>query len=608
MENNIDKPEGTENSSTDTNIVSSKDDKDIGFINKFINLIVFLCLVFISALGCNYAVLRITHIDYLQKGIDDVAPGFNQVIDNAERAWQRSKLVSVSEDKFIELFKEICPELLTMYGTPLSDVYEDVLAQYEGEKINEEFIRTLLEDFKKKDVAYDGNAFYRMDNKKDKHAPKKPIDTEVLKKDTVSVKFYLDNYEFYSKRIFRTLTKQSKVKFTLKTDEERRYIFQALSSMSQKEFFSIVSNNTAPNPKKRVKKGDQWNIPASQLRDISRIFEIEKQFKDHLGKKRNVTVSVDLRKYSTISADISVLPDGTLMTDKYGPLQVRRDKFFVQRVSGRFKEQGSTWKYWEGSNLIFHGRKGNCVFNKFGSCEKTESVQIFDRNNQTILQMTLTEGSISLISKSGEVFRKITYWSVEDSIGNKIEDQKDLGVKFQKQVLVQGKKIMVQPDLDAYVDTGPLMQRLVHDIEAPYNNENDRARARLAFVQSFQYIAGTVLGTAKTPKDSLISLEGDCEDASIFTVSLAVTAGDKAGFLYFNHKNKDMPGHAAPTIAESSCCSGKGITYGNETWLYSEATGERWRIGQYPGYNKQGLKPRIFQPHGKPPINFQAQM
>jgi len=107
--------------------------------------------------------------------------------------------IKVSKRKFKKLYKEILPERLVAdgQGTPLDQLYQDLLEQYDGELIDEEFVRQLLLDMKDEALVHDGHHYYRMDGGNG-HQPSAPIDPTVLEKQTISVAFYLNNFAFYS--------------------------------------------------------------------------------------------------------------------------------------------------------------------------------------------------------------------------------------------------------------------------------------------------------------------------------------------------------------------------------------------------------------------------
>jgi|GEM_PF-4804617 len=528
--------------------------------------------------------------------------GVDRVVRSVKQ-WQRQRqLVKVSQKRFEELFREICPELLVIPGVPWKKVYADLLHQFDRQLIDEAFVRELLGQLKKRTTTYDGQNFYGFKDPSGKSSePDKPIDPSVVAREKISVKFYLDNAEFYSSRIFRILTKQNKVKFAGEITE-KGYSFEALQSMTQREFFTICADGKTDKPNARIRKGDRWWIPEKQLRQISRILSIAHRFRDHRGQQRQVTAHLDLKQYTTGFPTINLLPDGTVLSDGKSILQVGRKKLTVREVEGKLVEKGAVSQYVLKGKVLFEWRGRECNYNSYGPCSLTEEGSVFveESTGRDILDVVVDRGSYSMETSAGKLFRKITPGRVEDSAGRVITNADDLGIKFQQQVLIGGRKMSAYPDLSAFVEVNPFTRKLAGDVAAPYSNRCERAQALLAFTQSFPYKEFMIPGGVKTPKDSYLSQEMDCEDASVKLVSLWTAAGFKAGFLWLRPKRGDK-GHAAPLLAESSGCSGDGIPYGGQTWLYAEATGRGWRVGQYPGYNRKYWK-HLFQPYGKVPV------
>lgn len=547
------------------------------------------------------------HLGKRECVLDQATQAF-QKVTQAYQKWNKNRhLVKVDQDRFEELWREICPELLTVNGVPWEKVYNDMLRQFDGRLIDEAFVRSLLEQLKnKKDgVTYDGEAFYGFKDPSGKSSePTKPIDPGVIAREKISVKFYLDNAEFYSDSIFRILTKQHKVRFVGEITEEG-YLFEALRNMTQQEFFTICSDGKAPDPKKLVEKGARWTIPAKQLRQVSRILSVDHTFTDHRGQRRQVTAHLDLKKYTTGSPVINILPDGTVLTDGKHILRVGENQLSVTEVAGRYVKRGEGGQYVLGGKVVFEWRGGECSYNKYGPCSNTTLGQAYpeESTGRDILEVVVNKGTISMNSPDGDRHRVISYNQVTDGEGKVITHADDIGVKFQQQVLRGGKKLTAYPDLDAFVETSPFIRKLAGDIIAPYRSRCGKAKAILAFVQSFPYKEFMIPGAVKSPKDSYLSQEMDCEDASVKAISLWKAAGFKAGFLRLRPKRGKI-GHAAPMINESSGCSGEGIQYGGETWLFAEATGKRrWRIGQDMGY-KVKFWFHLFQPSGGLPVSF----
>lgn len=561
--------------------------------------------VILSALAINYVVLRATGQDYLSSAEGWIAGKAGALSAGIKKTFQSDPNVKISEKEFEELFRAICPELLTRYGIPLSQAYADILRQYEGKVIDEAMMRALLEDWKAKRVSYDGKAFYHMDGKADDgKVPNKPIDPENLRKDTVPIQFFLDNEVFYSNRIFEILTGQKSVKFAHQV-KEGMYVFEAQRDMTQAEFFRVVAKTASPKPTEAVKRGDRWNFPADSLREISRVFEVKKSFTDHLGNKRTVNVFLDLSNYMNIDSKITSLPDGTVVASDKGALNVSTDKLVVQRVDGRHVTYGDGWGYEEDGKMLFRAINDACSYTAYGTCANMTEVSIYKETAEAtgvvrdIFRAEVDQGTTSLTEADGTKFRVIDGASVKDAAGSIITDVNDIGVKVQQAIYHSHAKMTVRHNLEAYLDTSPFMKKLAEDIVAPYSSKNERAQAVLDFVHSFTYKPGMIISYAKGPKEYLLSLEGDCKDATILTGSLWASAGIPFGFGYFSNINPSEAGHVAPYLSRSACCSGQ--PKGN--WLYAEATGTNWRIGQDPDYSRNGLVLRVFQPHGKPPMN-----
>jgi len=515
-----------------------------------------------------------------------------EITDNSTR----ESLVKISEEEFIILFKEICPELLTERGTPISEAYRLMLAQFAGQEIDKNFVKELLGQLKTHSTVFDGKGFYgfHYEGVKD---PTEPMNISELKKDTISVKFYLENLEFYCLNIFQKLTKQRKVKFARVIDEQNRFLFEAEEDMPLGEFLSICSDGKTDNPNSIIRKGEQYLVPASQLRHIPSIFEFEHTWKDHLGIARNITIALDISTYRSISSYISRLKDGTILKDDSGKLlRIHKDTLTVQRVNGIYKPTAYGGQYIENGKIIYESKNRRVIYNKFGDPEKTLNAKIYERNDQTILYMKIDQGSISFINSDNKTYRKIECGKVMDGKGNIILDKNDIAHKW----LRLEKIVIKRPNLDTYTDTSPMMTRIAKIICSWYNSDQNKKNGLLKFVQSFPYTPTMAEGQAKTPKDALLSKEMDCEDASIISVSLFASAGFYAGFIYFKNRYEEKPGHGAPTVVGK----GAGIKYGNENFAFAEATNPQWKVGEKPRYENKDLIFLFFQPHGKNPVTF----
>jgi hypothetical protein len=561
---------------------------------------------FAAFLAANYLILRVSGHDPLQMTATWITAQTETVRAAVHERQVRNDRIKVDADQFAQLFQEICPELLARYGIPLSQVYADLLRQYDGQTIDESFIRQMLQDWKGRHLSYDGKSFYRMDGKGQPGKIATPIDPALLKKDTVPIKFFLQNEKFYSRHIFEILTHQKDVGFAHHVNEKGEFVFEARRDMTQAEFLKVMSTSAAPQPDQLIRRGARWNIPEDSLREIPRVFEVQKTFTDHRGTKRTVTVYLDLSTYQNVSSFITTLPDGTLLANDTGPLKAGEDITYVTRIDGALTNDGDSWSYEEGGKTLFRVVDGACTFSSYGPCADMSDAEVWyeAKTDKHVFSVTIHSHTTSIGEPDGTKYRVISATEVKDGAGKLVTDPNDIGAKVQRVAYRHQGMLSSVPNLDAYVDTGPFMQKLAHDIGATYASTDDKAQAMLAFVHSFRYSPGMILSYAKGPKEYLLSLEGDCKDASIFAASLWLSAGFSAAFDYLNATEAGKAGHAAPLINKASCCSGAGITQGTTTWLYGEATGKDWLIGQDPNYRERGLVEVTLQPHGKPPVLF----
>lgn len=358
----------------------------------------------------------------------------------------------VDEDHFIALARE---EGLDARKGTLRGMYRVVEQNDPATLASDAFVRQLFDDLKDKRLLYDGQQFFVFAGKHlDKSDPVAwapsnwTTDHALHASDkTVPLKFFLDNWEFYSRRIFMQLTHQADVDFAFDVDAQGRYGFRVVNPVPAKELFAIASREPSPDPDELDPAGSRWWVPPDDLRELPRVYEVDHDFVDHLGTKRTVHIRVDL-------------------ANSYVP--------------------------------------------------QSPAIRL---------------------------------------INGYTEDFKDFAI----------------------VDDG--MKALARDITAPYANRDDKARAILAFTQSYRYQTDRIEGT-KSAQAFLVSEEGDCEDSSTLTVTLWEAAGFDAAFLEFDNRTRGTPGHVMAAIDETSCCrGGAGFEVDGHTWLFGEGTSPGWHIG-----------------------------
>jgi len=114
------------------------------------------------------------------------------------------------------------------------------------------------------------------------------------------------------------------------------------------------------------------------------------------------------------------------------------------------------------------------------------------------------------------------------------------------------------------LENDPFTNDLARVITEGFRTKREKMQAILDFVHSQNYVPDAYGEAPRTPRVTLISKGGDCEDSSILVVSLARAVGIDCIFAYF-----DM--HAAPVcdIGES----GTAFTWGDKKYEWCETTG-----------------------------------
>ncbi len=118
----------------------------------------------------------------------------------------------------------------------------------------------------------------------------------------------------------------------------------------------------------------------------------------------------------------------------------------------------------------------------------------------------------------------------------------------------------------------------------------DQVSFVLAFVQSLPYTSDNVTSGydeyPRFPIETLVDEGGDCEDTSILLATLTILLG--YGTVYIN-----PPNHYAVGILGDNI-QGSYWTYNNQSYYYSETTGNGFKIGQIPDEFK-GQSAHIFE-------------
>lgn len=124
---------------------------------------------------------------------------------------------------------------------------------------------------------------------------------------------------------------------------------------------------------------------------------------------------------------------------------------------------------------------------------------------------------------------------------------------------------VIVKNLGYYVlDNDPLAKELAEIITEGFSTKREKMQAILDFVHSNNYVPDAYGEAPRTPRVTLISKGGDCEDSTILVVALARAVGIDCVFAYFD-------GHAAPVcdIGEE----GTAFTWGNGKYEWCETTG-----------------------------------
>lgn len=125
----------------------------------------------------------------------------------------------------------------------------------------------------------------------------------------------------------------------------------------------------------------------------------------------------------------------------------------------------------------------------------------------------------------------------------------------------------------------------------------------IAFVQSLEYrLDADSTGYDEYPKyplETLVDMNGDCEDSSILLASLLREMGYGAVLL-------NPPGHMAVGVKGSDTIPGTYYLVDGIRYYYVETTGPNWSIGKLPEQYK-GEKVLVLQLDPKPLISFTFQ-
>jgi len=108
-------------------------------------------------------------------------------------------------------------------------------------------------------------------------------------------------------------------------------------------------------------------------------------------------------------------------------------------------------------------------------------------------------------------------------------------------------------------------------------SESEKTQLAVDFVQSLPYIKDSIgTGYDEYPKfieETLVELEGDCEDSTILLGSILGTMGLDVVFVTF-------PGHVG--VGVNGDYSGSYISYEDSEYYYIETTGRGWSVGDFP--------------------------
>ncbi len=123
----------------------------------------------------------------------------------------------------------------------------------------------------------------------------------------------------------------------------------------------------------------------------------------------------------------------------------------------------------------------------------------------------------------------------------------------------------ITSNLGWYVlDNDPFVNKLAIMITERFRTKRQKMQAILDFAHSYDYVPDTYGEAPRSPRVSLISKGGDCEDSSILVAALANGIGIECVFTYFE-------GHAA--VACDIGAEGTAFTWENKRYEWVETTG-----------------------------------
>lgn len=156
---------------------------------------------------------------------------------------------------------------------------------------------------------------------------------------------------------------------------------------------------------------------------------------------------------------------------------------------------------------------------------------------------------------------------------------------------------MIMANLSWYVtERDPLVTKLAHEITDPFDTPREKVQAILDFLHTFHYVPDAYGEAPRTPRVSLISRGGDCEDSSIFGIALAKAVDIECIFIY-------MTKHAT-TGCDVGERVGTAIRLGDQSFEWAETTGgvsngdewgriigdRAWRVGEKPPTEYRGRR------------------
>lgn len=154
--------------------------------------------------------------------------------------------------------------------------------------------------------------------------------------------------------------------------------------------------------------------------------------------------------------------------------------------------------------------------------------------------------------------------NINISVDAVLSDQNKLNAQGRSQNFAIDSETLVK-NLGYYVlDNDPLAKELAGIITEGFVTKREKMQAILDFAHSFNYVPDAYGEAPRTPRVTLISRGGDCEDSAILVVALARAVGIDCVFAYFD-------GHAAPAcdIGES----GTAFTWEKKKYEWCETTG-----------------------------------